>query len=120
MTEINDELDCCGINEIRDINEYKHEPKLIIEGVCKEMYLTGKNGAFLIYSDTGKHTAGKNLTNYIRENNLGKVRESTVKRNPNTRRQLKMWIWEINHKILKKYWNQNKEKTIYDNGDENE
>ncbi len=117
MTQINDELDCCGINEIRDINEHKNNPEKTIIGVCREIYQNWKNGAFLIYSDTGRHIAGKNLTNFIRENKLGKVRESSIKRNPNTRRQLKMWTWEINHKNLIKYWRQNKEKTIYENNE---
>lgn len=114
MITIGDRIDCCGVNELRPIQDYPTNPEQIVKDACKEIYKRGGTGAFLIFSDTGRKTAGKNLTKFIRKNRLGTVIKSQPKINPNSRHNLTVWVWALNKQNMRNFWNKTKTKTIYD------
>ncbi len=105
--EIRSDIQCCGIHEISDIIDNKNEPKYTIKEVCKFMYEQEEHCTFLIFSDVGYKTAGKNLEKFILENNLGEVTKSGVKKNPNSNHLLQTWTWAINQKNLRIYYLKN-------------
>lgn len=105
MSSINDHLDCCGINEIIYIDGNKNKPEITIIEVCEEIYVQGKEGAYLIFSDVGnKRIAGNNLKNFIIDKNLGEITETPPAINPNTKHHLQMWVWKINKRNLRNYY----------------
>lgn len=106
MTEYVDiqTLNCCGINEIDGIGDYKREPEKIVRDVCDRYFESTIKCAYYIFSDIGKKTAGKTLADYILKNKLGTITLPKTKINPNSKNSLNMWIWSINAANLKKYW----------------
>jgi hypothetical protein len=116
MIEINDELDCCGINEIRSIGDNKNNPEQTIIDICSETYTSGKKGAFLMFTDINKKIAAKNLSKYILKNKLGTITKSPTSINPNSKNRLQVFIWTINKRNLKRFA---KEHNIKDNDDNN-
>lgn len=105
MTSIDTSIQCCGINEIVNIYENRHNPQRTIQTVCKEMYENEEKQAFLIFSDIDRKIAGKKLSKFITKNKLGKITSSPIRTNPNSHNSLQMWIWAINKSNLKKYYN---------------
>lgn len=116
MSTINDELSCCGVNEIENIANNINNPEQTIIDVCAETYQNGKRGAFLIFTDNKQRTAGKKLAIYITKNKLGTVIKSPISINPNSKNKLQIFIWTINKRNLKRFA---KEHDIYDNEEEN-
>lgn len=103
MTQINDELDCCGINEIRSISDNRNNPEQTVIDVCKETYTEEKIGAFLLFTDINKREAGNNLAKYILKNDLGSIIKTPLAINPNSGNKLQAYIWTINKRNLKKF-----------------
>lgn len=58
----------------------------------------------LMFSDNENYRNGKTLAKYIKENNLGCVKETTPERSLNTGNQINTWMWHIDKQALKN-WN---------------
>jgi len=106
MIDING-LDCCGIKEIVDIDNYTENPKQIILDICEDYYKEEHMCAFYIFSDIQKKKAGKNLKNFIQKNKLGLITLSPIRINPNSGNSLRVYLWTIDKKNLKQYWHKN-------------
>jgi hypothetical protein len=100
-------LECCGIKELIDIDDYRTEPEQIIEDVCEEYYIHEHRCAFYIFSDIQDKVAGKNLRKYILKNKLGTITMSPIRVNPNSDNSLRVYIWTISRANLRKYWYKN-------------
>lgn len=103
MCEINRGIDCCGIIEIEKIAE--NTPKQILETICISFFEDKEQCAYYFFSDIKQKITGKKLVKLILTQKLGIITKCPTKINPNTGNSLTMWIWAINRKALKKYWN---------------
>jgi len=112
MAQINKEIECCGINEIDGIDD---DPKDILEEVCYEYFDREHRCAFYFFSDIQDKKNGIQLKNFILKNNLGKITPSPTRINPNSSNSLRMWIWAINKKNLRAYWNEIHKKQYKEN-----
>lgn len=100
-------LNCCGIDELVDIDFYKNEPKTVICDVCKTYFEDEKQCAFYMFSDINYKIAAKNLVKFIKKNKLGLITKSPSRVNPNSGNSLTIWLWTINKRNLKLYWKKN-------------
>jgi hypothetical protein len=101
-TEV-ERLACCGILEITGLQDDSLHTILSFK---ENDEANDSRYAFAIFSDVmGREgNKGKNLARYIRKHKLGKVRSSSPKRNFNTSSIIKMWIWEVNHEALQRFF----------------
>lgn len=98
-------LNCCGIKEIAGIAGDPQDG--IIRDVCESRYRYGTRCAYYIYSDTNSQEYAKELTKFIRENDLGHVEKMRDARNPNSGNKLNAYVWKVNE--LKLYaWGKEK------------
>lgn len=94
-------LECCGVNVIDQIAD--QTPKSVIEQVCESKFNQEDDCAFYIFTDIQKMIWGTALASYIRKENLGIIRTSVSRVNPNSGNTLKIWIWHVNHTALKSW-----------------
>lgn len=101
-TEV-ERLTCCGILEISGLQDDSLHTVLSFRDAEEA---NDNRYAFAIFSDivVGDRKRGENLARYIRKHKLGKVRSSSAKRNLNTSSTIKMWIWEVNHDALDRFF----------------
>ncbi len=97
-------LTCCGIHELADIDYARNKPEETILEICQDIYNNGNNCAFFLFTDIGKKIAGKNLEKYIIKHKLGTITKSPAKVNPNSGNSLTIWIWAIQKTNLKKHY----------------
>lgn len=89
----------CGIGVLTGLY---YPPKAIVKRalemrIISEDLRTVKD-AFIIFSDTTfsstiQQFSGHTLAKYIRDNNLGQLWESPVRRNPNSGNPIVLWVW---------------------------
>mgnify|MGYP001558905767 FL=1 len=90
---------CCGLKEIDGLKETPNETVFY---VCVDFFDNDIKGAFIIFTDVLRSRRGLRLQNYIQAKKLGKITESSYKRNPNSGNRLKVWVWEVNEKKLQR------------------
>lgn len=98
-------LDCCGIMEASGLG---NDPVKTLLSIHKEILWdegSPNTFAFIIFSDRVRRNTSKGhkLAKFISSHRLGHVKSSSVKRNNNTGRNIKMWIWETNHEAFEKW-----------------
>ena len=110
------ETQCCGVKEIDGIMEHKNPENIIkhtIENIF-DFYDSPKiQCAFITFSGVigkkrksknPKNTIGNRLLKYIKQHNLGNVKASITKRNPNSNNLIKLYMWEIKSKNMKSWY----------------
>jgi hypothetical protein len=98
---------CCGIREYEGISEFKSVKK-VIDDMAKEI-LYNMNAAIVTFSNSvskkSRANIGYKIQTYINENKLGTVNSTQPKFNPNSSHYIVMWIWTINPKALRFWFN---------------
>lgn len=61
----------------------------------------------VIFSDSTRRGNGKKLAAFIEKKGLGKIIPSDTLVNPNTKRSIQMWIWQLNRTALIKWFKEN-------------
>lgn len=103
------DMQCCGIREMDGLLDSSKET---VQEFCSDIDSDSSyNGRpwprfrYAIFSDIGpKHTRGNPLASYIRRHKLGKVVSTNWNVNPNSDNPLKVWVWTLDGKMLKKWW----------------
>jgi len=91
MTLINT-TSCCGLRELDGIMG-DDAPHVTMASIASQLVEIG--GAFVIFSCPVTHDHGQRLALFIRDNNLGHVIPSSIRRNPNSGNDLQVWLWEV-------------------------
>lgn len=98
---------CCGVSELSGITDYA-DPKVILEVAANNRFRDGDaNGAYYIFTDTGRGTYGNRLRKYIEDNKLGTVSQTKGKRNPNTGNSVILYTWMLNVRGFKAWYRKN-------------
>lgn len=96
-------LTCCAIQEIDRPCKMANDS---LAEICRARYVDENTCAFYIYSAiSGEDTGQKNLTKYIKSEKLGEVLKTKSSINPNSGNRITVWIWRVNKKNLKAWWN---------------
>lgn len=99
---------CCGVKELERIEGKSHEK--IIYDVGHDIVEEAIKMAFLTFtSNCGEKGYGVDLMNYIIENKLGSVIATPAKKNPNTQRMVKLFVWDVDVPKIKKLYQKKKE-----------
>jgi hypothetical protein len=111
---INDSLNCCGINElaeIQDCDDAKHVLEEVAEG--HKIKFGERSGAWdqdllachFIFSQAYKHSPyGEELAKLIKKLKLGRLTSSGWKINPNSGNPVKVWIWTPSYRRLREWY----------------
>jgi len=98
---------CCGLNEIAELwsqngntAKDKANNNLIM---FNDTFKLRSKIPFLIFTDSVGVRNGIRFSDLIKENKLGKLLETEKKRNPNSNRLVKVWLWEPDYKAIAKY-----------------
>ncbi len=97
------ETTCCGLRELSSLDGGTNQDMVL----KASNYIFGEmeDFAFFVFTDQVSEGNGTSLAKFIVENNLGRITKSRSKVNPNTGNTIKVWVWEIKHGNLKKWWN---------------
>jgi hypothetical protein len=98
-------MGCCGVREVQGL---RSDPKQTILLIAKALFESEHNCAFIILNDANSNKRGQQAADLIRELKLGEISETRSKRNPNSRRLIKVWVWDYDRPALKKYWLEHK------------
>jgi hypothetical protein len=96
--EIND-LECCAVSELAWISTLT--PTDVIDSILGEFSDCDFPGAF-IFTQAGRGTYGDRLADHIRKHKLGKVVVVPTFRNPNTGNSIKLFVWIIDLRRMRK------------------
>lgn len=81
---------CCGLREIQNI--YNSEPKDVLAVLRPRM------APFVVFSFPNNNEGkGKEITEYIRKYKMGEVYKTPDALNPNSGRQLAIYIWMVDY-----------------------
>lgn len=107
---------CCGVKELTELSGTR-DPAAALMTMLNYLGRHEYGGpgsrtilhfpaAHIIFTGVTKTRSnyGERFANFIRENNLGEVIESVVKRNPNSGNPLKVWVWSIHRNNLEAWW----------------
>lgn len=99
MLRISRTNSCCGVREIEGLDvKYCSD---IIRAVHEGIVDHNLNGAFYWFADSVMSGNGRKLADYINKYELGELTEIERKYNPQSRRQLEMWVWSIDVGLLR-------------------
>lgn len=111
MADIN-ETTCCGLMELYGLSD--NTPGNLVLIVANHRFEQANYGnkdeygyCFVLFTDVSEKDYGPGLVKYIKKNKLGKVIQTSSKRNPNTGHRIRAWIWEINQAALWKVYRKN-------------
>lgn len=107
-TDLNDQLTCCGINEIESLQQMQDVKRFVLE-LADRFFNEDSDQelpAFIIFS-TVKGDKGQELAKFIEKNGMGQVAHMRPRKNPNTGSMITMWCWGLNKKTLKMWWAKN-------------
>jgi hypothetical protein len=136
MPNLEDTEISCGVRQLhglcRDTNRYRAEDKIAPKDVILEAFgaesetdeidwrdssltefsdvpttITEINFGIIIFSDSARRGNGKDLAKYITANKLGTVIPSEEVMNPNTKRKIQMWIWQLDRSAIIKWLKKN-------------
>lgn len=100
---------CCGLREIEQLSG--RTPKKSMKLVCNDLIngFDGRtSGAFILFTGIKRSKYGEKFQEFIEQNELGEVIVTKEKKNPNSGNNLKVWVWAIEPKKLKKWYLKNK------------
>lgn len=100
---------CCGIRELDGVQGCT-ALQAAIDAANDWFAGEVRNGAYIFFSTTSGHKIGHNLAVFIEEHGLGKVIQTKPNRNPNSGNLLTMWVWTVDKKNFKAFWNKFGEK----------
>ncbi len=95
--------ECCGIREADGIQGARSVEEMML-GICQSYYEESEDSAFIFFSCTTKYQKGEMLQRFIKKNNLGEVVKMGPSNNPNSGNNLKMFMWQVDQRELKKYY----------------
>ena len=104
MATIERTLQCCGIRELAGITG--RTPTNILQSMAAEWFENTPR-AYIIFSCQSNEPAGRQLSAYIRQKNLGTIIKTKSKINPNSGNKITAWLWAVNNKELQE-WISNK------------
>ncbi len=87
---------CCGIGEICGL---KRPDITLAEASDYGVFQYN----IYVFTDAVSYKAGKRLAEYIIKHKLGTITTSKPERNPNTRRLVQVWIWNVDKKAANKW-----------------
>ena len=97
---------CCGVKELNGISGDRSPEEVIRSLVHGGVW--DSNFRFLIFTEAGSRSRyGKNLAKFITDNALGDVVKSSKGINPNSRRVLTVWTWNVDHAGVRKWIKEN-------------
>ena len=104
---------CCGIREVHNLgaDRYEDNPKKALIDILQIRFEEYENSAFILFSEVRtkkSYKYGQQLKKLIEKLNLGKVLSTNSKINPNSKNTIRVYLWEVNQKAVKDYWNLNK------------
>lgn len=86
------------------VSEYTWKPYTTeIEAANDVVEVDTNLPTFAMFSDAVDIGNGQILADIIKRLKLGKIQETPAKLNINSKRDIKVWIWHVNHKALKSY-----------------
>lgn len=106
---ISEEITCCGIKEINEVQTSRNFKEELIDIIKDEengedtpWFEEGvyKGPAFVFFSTTQNSDKGDELMKFLQDNKLGEVKKMRARVNPNTSNTLVMYCWGINKKNL--------------------
>lgn len=96
--DVRDEFNCCGIREIAYLADHRSPAEAVetFKDRTRE-----KNFRYVVFSQAFKSARyGMKFAAYIKEQGLGEVSETSWNINPNSKNQLKVWVWAVDWKKL--------------------
>lgn len=108
-------LACCGTREIDGISHVTSK-RALLEIAEDRFEDDGIDRPLLIFTDVSPYRYGKRLASAIEDGRLGEVMTTKGRKNGNTGNFIRMWIWSVNQKAFKSFWNQHKA-SYYDDVD---
>lgn len=94
---------CCGVREYHGINRCNN-PKTFLMQIGESLFVQQASYAYVIFTQTGYHINGIRLAFYIQRNGLGSVTSDGSRINPNTLNFLKVWVWGINRRAFRAWY----------------
>ncbi len=91
MISVNN-TECCGFKEIDGLEGTETEQAL--KEVCNQFF-NQSDAAFLFFTGVSKERYGQKFKALIKKEKLGEIIETKAKRNPNSGRIIKAWVWTI-------------------------
>lgn len=104
------ELDCCAVAEIYGL---ENNPQTTLENMCEDWVVMTKedfwrtsrfNGTYFIFTDISQSMSGDALAKYIKRHKLGRTTTLPYRKNPNSVNKVKVWLWSVNIRALKKWY----------------
>ena len=103
-------LSCCGVREITNLHG-STTPELALKKFCVGAGIDKSYGPrfrHAIFTEAGTRSKyGKNFKAFIMDNNLGEVAQSVSKRNPNSGRNVIVYVWTIDFDAIRKWASDN-------------
>lgn len=97
---------CCGLIEFEDIclSDPEESVLLYCEGTLDEGYYV----PFVLFTDIKPYKHAKKLIAYIKKHGLGSIVKTATKKNPNSKHRLKVYVWTVDQRAIKKWYKLNK------------
>lgn len=93
----------CGVKELDGIED---APAEIVMDLAELMFRRKNKMAFAVFSDNTKAPRyGQRLASFIVKHNLGEVTTQRARKNPNSGRNIKVWLWGIDRGAFEKWYN---------------
>lgn len=100
-----DDTSCCGLYELYELTS---NPSDSVSEVGNHLFYSGEPVSeaypFIVFSDTTENGNGEKLVQYIKKNDLGTVVATRARKNPSSGNMLKVYVWSLNAKNIKKHW----------------
>ncbi len=108
QTQFDKSFVSCGVVEVHHLPDAP--PSEIAFSIANHLYhkANGRPAAFLLFSDVvdKKEARGKDLADYLRNLNVGKLIESVKAVNPKTGNTIRVWLLEVCHESFRKWYSE--------------
>jgi hypothetical protein len=116
MLELN-RTKCCGLRELHGIQIARERlregmfdwcvptPDEIVLFVKDQFLNNARDCAFVVFAGAQVRgiKCGMALASFIKKHNLGSMATHSACRNPNSGNQLRVWIWKVNRRAVKRW-----------------
>ena len=95
----------CGVVEVHHLPD--ENPGRTMFAICNHLYhkANPRPAAFVMFSDTTDNKRGKRLADFIIKFGDGdRLFTSKPKINPRTGNTIHVWVWELDHEVLRKWY----------------
>lgn len=94
---------CCGLYELHGISLHPSTPELALNEALFHNRAVPPAGG-IVFTQAGRIAYGVRMAEFIVANGLGTVTRNPPFKNPNTRRQIHTFVWDVNRVALETYY----------------